>query len=126
MSNERNPIAELLADVLALALTRPEVIEAARAILAPRPPVEVDAPGLLSKGQLARALHVSTATIGRLDVEGMPHTIVGTRHRYDVDACRTWLASRGRKPTKAKPSDRDVDVSDVLASAGLRVVGGSR
>jgi hypothetical protein len=37
--------------------------------------------------------------------------------------CKAWLAARGKRPTVSKPKKDDVDVTDVMATAGLREVG---
>jgi hypothetical protein len=125
----RNPLvaacAEILVTAIKCAAQDPEAIAATRVLFAPPaapPPAEPE--GLLSPAELARALHVSPATVGRLDGEGMPHVIVGTRKRYALDACRSWLAARGSRPTRAKPSD-NVNIDSVCARAGLRLPGGS-
>lgn len=86
--------------------------------------------GIVDGRAFDRALGISAATRGRLVTEGMPHETVGTRRRYDLAACRAWLAARGSKPTKVmqappKAADEDpIDVSRVLGKAGLRRVGG--
>jgi hypothetical protein len=86
------------------------------------PPPEPAPPGLLSASQLAKAIGVSVPTIGRFVAEGMPVEHVGVRRKFDALACRAWLASRGKKPTKAKPTTTDsTDVADVLRRAGLQV-----
>jgi hypothetical protein len=98
------------ASKLALARTLPATVECAPE-------------GLLSKTQLAKALNVSASTVDRLVCDGMPCERVAARRRFHLDVCRTWLTSRGKRATKAKPSDR-VDVNSVLARSGLRVAEG--
>jgi hypothetical protein len=64
------------------------------------------APRLLTKCELGRALNVSNATIDRFAREGMPFVPVGSHRRFELEACRMWLAARGAKPTTPKPSLR--------------------
>lgn len=102
-----------------------------RALAAARPEPAADIM-LLDGRQLDRVLGISAATRCRLVLEGMPHEQVGTRRRFDVAACRAWLAARGSKPTKTmttapKTAAEDpIDVSRALGKAGLRRVGGAR
>ena len=53
----------------------------------------------LTKSQVAAALNRSTATIDRWVAAGMPHDGVGTRRRFDLEACRAWLRDRPRVTT---------------------------
>ena len=119
MAASTNPLvlalAELLADAIVLAVARPEV----RALLGRgelAAPAAEDPTGLLTKKALAKKLSVSVATIDRMvrEPQGMPvAAIVGDGKRFDLVACR-------RKPTRAtKKNEADVDVSDVIAGAGL-------
>jgi hypothetical protein len=87
------------------------------------PPASAPAtPGLLSASQLAKAIGVSVPTIGRFVTEGMPVEHVGARRKFEALACRAWLATRGKKATKAKPTTTDaIDVAEVLRRAGLQV-----
>jgi hypothetical protein len=113
-------IAEVLAGAIVRAVQRPEVAAALRAIVGPVPPAE-EPDALLAKGALAKRLDVSPSTVDRLTREGMPvASYVGDARRYDVAACRAWLAARGRKPTRAAKPANEVDVDDVLAANGLR------
>ena len=84
------------------ALVRAEI----DAALAERAAAPSAAP-LRDKGELARALAVSPATITRLTGEGMPHVFVGASPRYSLDEVRAWLAERGRQGTTAKRSRRE-------------------
>jgi hypothetical protein len=119
-----NPLAELLADAIAMAVQRPDVIAALRAIYTPAH-VEAAPETLLAKVDLAKALNVSTSTIDRLCGEGMPCELVAARKRFNLGVCRTWLASRGQRAAAVRPSDR-VDVDSVLGRAGLRMIGGAK
>ncbi|MDP9037367.1 MAG: hypothetical protein M3O50_21425, partial [Myxococcota bacterium] len=59
-------------------------------------------------------LAVSLATLDRLTREGMPIAAhVGDARRFDLEACRAWLAVRGKRPTKAPKSNRTIDLGDV-------------
>lgn len=81
--------------------------------------------GSLVKAELAKALRVSLATVDRLVREGMPCELVGARRRFDLEACRVWLAARGRKSTASpapRAEDDSIDVTRVTRRAGLRVV----
>lgn len=57
---------------------------------------EQPAPSALTKSDLAQQLNVSTATIDRFVRRGMPHFYVGDRRRFDIAACRAWLATHGK------------------------------
>jgi excisionase family DNA binding protein len=116
-----NPIADLLADAIAIAVQRPEIIAALRAVTAPAAPAE--ARGLVAKAEAARALGVSVSTLDRLARDGAPVHAVGGRRRFDVSELRTWLDARGQVSPRATPSSDRVDVSDVLTRSGLRVAG---
>lgn len=114
---------QLLGDVIVAALRRPDVVEALRALSAPHPsaPAPDDGERLLPKKRIASTLGVSVATVDRLTREGMPVAAhVGDARRYDLEACKAWLAARGRRPTKAQKKADDVDIADVIDSAGLR------
>jgi hypothetical protein len=119
-----NPIADLLADAIAIAVQRPEIIAALRAVTAPAPAAE--ARGLVAKADAARALGVSVSTLDRLARDGAPVHTVGGRRRYEVRELRAWLDDRGQRSTRATPTNDRVDVDDVLARAGLRLAGGGK
>jgi excisionase family DNA binding protein len=118
--SKNNQFAELLAEGIILAIKHPEFAATLRGIVTPTPTPEPE--GLLAKPRAAKALGVSVSTLDRLVKEGAPAHHVGARRRFDIAELRAWLASRGRKPTTPKPSDR-VDVSDVLVRSGLRIAG---
>lgn len=112
---------------------RSSQIAALAAILHPPPasptPSPPAAPSLVTKQELARTLSVSVTTIDRLVHDGMPHEAVGSVRRFDLDACRTWLKTRGKKATTpaAKPPEEDsIDISRAVRRAGLRAVGGRK
>ncbi len=114
--------ASVLADVLVAALGRPDVVAAVRAVVAaPVPASDPDPTGLLSRGALGKHLSRSVATVDRLVLEGMPCTFVGDGKRFDLAECRAWLVARGKRRTRTKRADAEVDVTDVVAAAGLRV-----
>jgi hypothetical protein len=122
-TSARNPIADLLADAIALAVSRPDVIEAMRTVFAPAH-VELKSGGLVARSDAAQAHGVSVSTLDRLTSEGAPVHAVGGRRRYDVTELRAWLDARGQRPANAKP--KAVDVDDVLRRSGLRAIGGPR
>ena len=110
-----------LVDALATALA-PMVAERVAARMQPVPAVNAP-PSLLSKKKLASTIGVSVSTIDRLTHEGMPIAAhVGDARRYDLDACRSWLSARGKRPTKApsRSTLRPGDLDEVARSAGLR------
>jgi hypothetical protein len=74
---EIRSIAELVADLL-------------RPALAPTS-------ALLTKEELAQTLRVSAQTIDRQVRAGMPVEYVGDLPRFDLAACRAWLATRPKK-----------------------------
>jgi hypothetical protein len=45
----------------------------------------------------------------------MQYQCVGARKRFDLDACRAWLAARGKRKAFVAPKRQrdDVDISDV-------------
>ena len=109
-----------LVDALAAALA-PMVAEQVAARMQPAP--AVNAPGaLLTKKELATTLGVSTATVDRLTREGLRiAAYVGDARRFDLEACRTWLTARGKRPTKSPPrSTSRSELDEVARSAGLR------
>lgn len=114
-------VAALLPLVLAI-LRDPRFIEAARALALSPPAAPQEPPRLLSKTDLAKRLGISRSTVDRLTREGLPVAAhVGDSRRYDLPECRAWLASRGKRPTRAKiKMSDDIDVSDIAAAAGLR------
>jgi hypothetical protein len=121
----RNPFAESIAQVaietLKTIAASPEAVAAIREILCPsQAPELVSDAGLRSKKQTATALGVSVSTVDRLTREGMPVAAhVGDCRRYDLGACQTWLANRGKRPTKAPTNGTRIDVSDVAEAARL-------
>lgn len=124
----RNQIAEAIAriavDVLEILTSDPTTIAKLRTLASQEPEAgpQADAGLLLSKAALARKLSVSVATIDRLTREGMPLAAhVGDSRRFDIEACRAWLATRGKRPTKSPPKvEQTVDIDDVARAAGLR------
>jgi hypothetical protein len=48
---------------------------------------------LLTTQELADALRVTPAQVDRFVRKGMPRTRVGARPRFELAACRRWLAS---------------------------------
>jgi hypothetical protein len=81
------PVVDALLDALLVpAETPPQVAPAP----APAPVPLVD------KRELARLLDVSVATIDRLARSGMPFQPVGDARRFDIAACRAWLADHGK------------------------------
>jgi hypothetical protein len=116
-----DPLAPLL-DALAARLA-PLVASLVAAELAK--PVAPIVEGLVDKRAAAQALGTSQATLDRLAREGLPYERVGTRRRFDVQRCRSWLAARGKRPTTRLPAERrdaevDVDVDAIAHAAGLR------
>jgi hypothetical protein len=114
-------------------VVRPSQLAALAAIFRPSPgtaaPIHAPAPGLLTKRQLAATLSVSATKIDRLVRDGLPHETVGAVRRFDLERCRTWLATRGKKATTpaAKPPEEDaIDITRVVRRAGLRVAPGRR
>jgi hypothetical protein len=125
----RNPLAAALASVLVdvarVICDDAEAITTLRELLAavqPAQPAKEPAPeGLLSKARAAKAIGKSVATLDRLVKEAAPWHPVGDRMMFDLVELRAWLEGRGRKPTKAKTRNDDVDVTDILRRHGLRV-----
>jgi hypothetical protein len=122
LTEERQRIIEGFAAVLdgVISIATKLALAGGAAPVAPAEPV-----GLVAKASAAKALGCSIATLDRLCAEGAPVHHVGASRRFDVAELRAWLDARGRKATKAKPSDR-VDVDRVLTRAGLHAVGGGR
>ncbi len=120
-SNLVSTIAQVAIEALKKTAADPEAAAAVRRIFAVNQPTPEPRPqGLMAKKQIAEALGVSSATVDRLTREGLPvAAFVGDCRRYELDACRAWLAGRGKKPTKAPKREPEVDVDDVVAAAGL-------
>ncbi len=59
-----------------------------RAVARRRPPAGID------QRALAAALGKSLSAVRVWTRQGMPHRALGRYRRYDVDACRRWLAAR--------------------------------
>jgi hypothetical protein len=123
----RNPLlaallAQVLGDAIVIAIQRSDVVEALRAAITTDSPTPEKTNGL-TKGELAAALSISKSTIDRLDREGAPHTFCGDHRRYDVGAYRTWLASRGKRPTRTPKGAAEIDVDDVARAGGLHPSG---
>lgn len=127
-------LARLLSALIVDVLRDPNVQAAVRE-LAWAPPVQPsnpNAPGMLTITELAKALRVSRTTVGRFLREGLPACTVGGRQRFDLDQCKGWLASRGRRGALAVANVRvesDADneaVARLASSAGLRLVRGVR
>jgi hypothetical protein len=110
-------LLDMVADAVADRVVSRLVAEFSRRQSAPPEPS-----GLLDKRDAAKMLGVSMATVDRMTAQGMPTETIGARRRFDVPACRAWLKARGRSATTPARSERviDVDVDDVIASAGLR------
>jgi hypothetical protein len=114
-------LVNILSDAIAMAVTRPGVIEALRQAFATER-AEVAKTEGLTKIELAKRLGKSTSTIDRLDREpGAPFHYVGDRRVYDLHLYSTWLAGRGKRPTTPAPSNNEIDIDDVASGAGLRV-----
>lgn len=48
----------------------------------------------LTRQQLCAALAISESTVRRLELEGLPCTLIGKRSkRYDLEECKQWLRS---------------------------------
>jgi excisionase family DNA binding protein len=94
------------------ALVREAVAEA----LAPRQNTGSE---LVTKGELARSLSCSTASIDRMVREGLPGVVVGKTRRFDREAVRVWLETR--TPRTAPRDADDADTGPVrLISRGVR------
>jgi excisionase family DNA binding protein len=102
--NLSEALASTLADAIALAVQRPEVIEALRHAFTPTEAPTPKTNGL-TKREIAVALAVSQSTIDRLCAQGMPAWHVGDHRRFDLDECRAWLRERGKAPTTPQPAD---------------------
>ena len=72
---------------------------------------------LLTKDDLGRALKVSPQSLNRLVAKGMPVVYVGDLPRYDLAACRAWLAAQERPPTRRSGSSKDLDLDNVRVTS---------
>jgi hypothetical protein len=98
--------------------------------LTTRLPVASTAPPpapLVHKRALAVALSVSPATVDRLVRSGMPFQAVGDAKRFDLAACRAWLAEQGQRPAAppAPPASARVlrlEGRDPVGLAGVRLL----
>lgn len=50
-----------------------------------------DAPALLDRNGIAKALGCSPSSINRLRHEGLPHVLLGDSPRYELAQCLAWL-----------------------------------
>lgn len=120
-------LAERLGRVLARAFVAALQDRNVQAALVAIQRFEAATPALLSPRELASRLGVSVAHVRRLDP---PHTCAGDKStkRYDFDVVTAWLAEREPKPTTPirRATAVEVDIDDIAAAAGLRVVGGGR
>lgn len=73
--------------------------EAVETALAEHEPPE--APVLLERNGIARALGIGLSTVGRLQKAGMPVVYIGDSPRYLVDECIAWL-KENRGPLAAE------------------------
>jgi hypothetical protein len=78
---------------------------------------------LLSLDDLAQTLGVGPATVRRRVAEGMPMVHVGDLPRFDLAACRAWLATRPkRRPKKTgKPAPDPGGARELIAPDGERL-----
>ena len=72
---------------------------------------------LLTKDELAHALKVSPQTVSRALTKGLPVEYVGDLPRFDLGACRTWLAAQERPPTRRSGSSKDLDLDNVRVTS---------
>lgn len=91
-------------DDLAAALLRAGLAEKLAERIVPRmTPRE-----LLTRDELGAALRVSPVTVDRLAREGMPREYIGDLPRFDLAACRAWLADHPRRSAApSRPSHHD-------------------
>lgn len=111
MSAAEKVSAELTALVRAIVLTVLEEQRAAATVPAN------DEPKLVTRGQCAKALNISLATLDRAIKLGCPTVPVGRGVRFDVAAVRAWLDKRGRHPIR---EPKDAVPGAVIRAAGLR------
>lgn len=76
------------------------VAERLRPLVASRAAVDP----LLTKAELADYLRVEKAQVDRWVRQGMPRETIGSSPRFDLAACRAWLASNA-KPRAAVASN---------------------
>jgi predicted DNA-binding transcriptional regulator AlpA len=105
------------------ALAAADLVRAFGALLAA--PAQTNEPARpLRREELARALGVGVATVDRAVREGMTSTGRGRMRRFDLEACRAWMASRSTTSGTSRPAvDREAAV--VAQRNGLRVVRGT-
>jgi hypothetical protein len=70
-----------------------EEIAAAVGAIKPAAPAN-DAPTLLDRTQLAKALGCSLPTVDRLRRQGAPQFLLGDAPRFELDAVLAWLRTR--------------------------------
>jgi hypothetical protein len=88
--SERDVLFEALAALLRSIVV--EAVQDAVSELEPQP-----RPALLNRQQLGRELGCSAPTITRLMRDGMPHVVLGTVPRYELDAVLRWLRERAAR-----------------------------
>lgn len=95
-------VREFVVAVASDPVTLEYVAKIVAAVQAPQPAPE-DPSRLLSKGELAKKLSVSSSTVDRLTGDGMPiAAYVGDSRRFDLAACRGWVEQRGEKASTPK------------------------
>ena len=52
----------------------------------------------LTRQQFAAEMQVSESTVRRLEVQGLPHTVVSKRKRYDLAECKRWMREQQQCP----------------------------
>lgn len=71
--------------------------EQVEAALAEHREGESPTPRLRTLAQAAREIGISDRTLRTYRDEGMPHVLIGTEVRYEIDACVAWIRQR-RQP----------------------------
>jgi hypothetical protein len=120
----RNPLADVLAEAIVVALTRPDVIEAMRTLFAKR--TDEATAALLDKTGIAIQFAVSTSTVDRWVRAGCPYTVTASgKKRFDLGEVQAWNSGESQHPRVARAPSGSADISDVIATRGLRVVRGA-
>ncbi len=83
---------------------------------------------LVDKREVGRLLGVSVAKVDWLVRSGLPYVPVGDVKRFDIEACRAWLAAAGKNPVTKQPVVRrappvgDGDAGDATQVSGVRLL----
>jgi len=63
----------------------------------------IHSPALLTRAELAQHLRVLPARVDQLRRDGMPTSYIGKSPRFDLAACRGWIADKAAPVSSVRP-----------------------